>query len=348
MDDAFVQAIEYRPVSPIPQATGIPVVDLSPLARMPPSPGAMNALAAGVGAACRDWGFFLAVGHGVPDATVARAVEAGRAFFALPPERKAAVRRTEQAPLGYYDAEHTKNVRDWKEVFDVFPHEPRSLAGAADDELVFVNKWPDDSELPGFRAALEEYAAAMEELALKLLELIARSLHLRPDRLHGFFGDDQTTYMRVNRYPPCPRPDLALGLGRHKDSGALTILLQDDDVGGLEVRRRTDGEWVRVEPVRGSFVVNVGDIVQVWSNDRYESVEHRASVNSEKERFSIPYFFNPAMATLVEPLEEMVSEENPARYASYSWGDFFRTRRRSNFRKLDVDNIQIAQLRKDK
>lgn len=103
----------------------------------------------------------------------------------------------------------------------------------------------------------------MEELALKLLELIARSLHLRPDRLHGFFGDDQTTYMRVNRYPPCPRPDLALGLGRHKDSGALTILLQDDDVGGLDVRRRTDGEWVRVEPVRGSFVVNVGDIVQV-------------------------------------------------------------------------------------
>lgn len=151
MDDAFVQAIEYRPVSPIPQATGIPVIDLSPLARTPPSPGAVNALAAGVGAACRDWGFFLAVSHGVPDATVARAVEAGRAFFALPPERKAAVRRTEQAPLGYYDAEHTKNVRDWKEVFDVFPHEPRPHAGAADDELVFVNKWPDDGELPEFR-----------------------------------------------------------------------------------------------------------------------------------------------------------------------------------------------------
>lgn len=103
----------------------------------------------------------------------------------------------------------------------------------------------------------------MEELALKLLELIARSLHLRPSRLHGFFGDGQTTYMRMNRYPPCPRPDLALGLGRHKDSGALTILRQDDDVGGLDVRRRTDDEWVRVEPVRGSFVVNVGDVVQV-------------------------------------------------------------------------------------
>jgi isopenicillin N synthase-like dioxygenase len=150
MDDAFVQATEHRPVSPIPQATGVPVIDLSPA--LAGTPGAVDALAAQVGAACRDWGFFVAVGHGVPEATVARAVEAGRAFFALPPERKAAVRRTEQAPLGYYDAEHTKNVRDWKEVFDIFPRElPPSQAGAADDELVFVNKWPDGADLPGFR-----------------------------------------------------------------------------------------------------------------------------------------------------------------------------------------------------
>jgi isopenicillin N synthase-like dioxygenase len=149
MDDAFVQATEHRPVSPIPQATGVPVIDLSPA--LAGTPGAVDALAAQVGAACRDWGFFVAVGHGVPEATVARAVEAGRAFFALPPERKAAVRRTEQAPLGYYDAEH-KNVRDWKEVFDIFPRElPPSQAGAADDELVFVNKWPDGADLPGFR-----------------------------------------------------------------------------------------------------------------------------------------------------------------------------------------------------
>jgi isopenicillin N synthase-like dioxygenase len=104
----------------------------------------------------------------------------------------------------------------------------------------------------------------MEELAFKLLELIARSLNLAPDRLRGFFREQTTTYMRVNRYPPCPRPDLALGLGRHKDSGALAILRQDG-VGGLDVRRRSDGEWVRVKPVHGSLVVNVGDIMQVSS-----------------------------------------------------------------------------------
>ena len=86
--------------------------------------------------------------------------------------------------------------------------------------------------------------------------------------------------------------------------------------------------------------------MQVWSNDRYESVEHRASVNLDKERFSIPYFFNPAWHTLIEPLEELMSEESPSRYNAYNWGEFFSTRRRSNFRKLDVANIQIAHLRR--
>jgi len=195
------------------------------------------------------------------------------------------------------------------------------------------------------REALEEYAEAMEELAFKILELIARSLNLRPDRLHGFFRD-QTTFIRLNHYPPCPSPDLALGVGRHKDAGALTVLYQDD-VGGLDVRRRSDGEWVRVKPVPNSFVINVGDVIQVWSNDTYESAEHRVSVNSAiMERFSMRYSLNPASYTMVEPLEELVSEQSPARYDAYNWGEFFSTRRNSNFKKLNVENIQIAHFRK--
>uniref|UniRef100_A0A453HF26 Fe2OG dioxygenase domain-containing protein n=5 Tax=Triticinae TaxID=1648030 RepID=A0A453HF26_AEGTS len=342
MDQAFVQAPEHRTKANLADADGIPVVDLSPLAAG--DKAGVDALAAEVGRASRDWGFFVVVRHGVPAETVAQALEAQRAFFALPADRKAAVRRDEAAPLGYYESEHTKNVRDWKEVFDIVPREPPPPAAVADGELVFENKWPED--LPGFRQALEEYAEAMEELAFKLLELIARSLGLRPDRLHGFFKD-QTTFIRLNHYPPCPSPDLALGVGRHKDAGALTILYQDD-VGGLDVRRRSDGEWVRVRPVPDSYVINVGDIIQVWSNDRYESAEHRVSVNSEKERFSMPYFFNPGSDAMVEPLEEMVSDERPARYDAYNWGNFFSTRKNSNFRKLDVENVQIAHFRKDR
>nr|CAB3493979.1 unnamed protein product [Digitaria exilis] len=307
MDESFVQAPEHRSKLAVAEATGIPLIDLSPLTSG--NAAAVDALAAEVGAASREWGFFLVVGHGVPPDTVARATAAQRAFFALPAERKAALRRSEAAPVGYYESEHTKNIRDWKEV-----------------------------------EALEEYMGALEELAFKLLELIARSLNLSPDRLHGFFKQ-HTTFFRLNYFPPCPRPELALGVGRHKDPGALTIVYQDD-VGGLDVQRRSDGEWVRVKCIPDSFVINVGDTIQVWSNDRYESAEHRVSVNSAKERFSMPYFFNPALDAVVEPLGELVGEDDPPRYTAYSWEDFFSTKLGSNYKKLDVENLQIEHFRK--
>ena len=141
MGQAFVQAPEHRPKPTVTEATGIPLIDLSPLTAG--EAAAVDALAAEVGAASREWGFFVVVGHGVP-------AEAQRAFFALPAERKAAVRRSEAEPLGYYESEHTKNVRDWKEVFDLVPREPPPPAAVADGELVFANKWPQD--LPGFRS----------------------------------------------------------------------------------------------------------------------------------------------------------------------------------------------------
>jgi len=113
------------------------------------------------------------------------------------------------------------------------------------------------------RELAQEYAQEVEKLAFKLLELIALSLGLSADRLNGFFKD-HTSFIRLNHYPPCPAPQLALGVGRHKDGGALTILAQDG-VGGLEVRRKSDGEWVRVKPTPGAFIINVGDIIQVSS-----------------------------------------------------------------------------------
>ncbi|KAJ9135595.1 hypothetical protein P3X46_032761 [Hevea brasiliensis] len=193
--------------------------------------------------------------------------------------------------------------------------------------------------VPELREVSEDYATEMERLAFKLMELIALSLGLQPDRFHGFFKD-QTTFIRLNHYPPSPFPHLALGVGRHKDAGGLTILAQDE-VGGLEVKRKSDAEWTWVMPTPNSYIINVGDIIQVWSNDAYESVEHRVKVNPEKERFSIPYFFNPGHYTIVKPLEEIVNEQNPAKFRPYNWGKFLANRKRSNFQKLDVENLQI-------
>ena len=112
------------------------------------------------------------------------------------------------------------------------------------------------------REVCEQYGREVEKLAFKLLELLAISLGLPANRFNGYFKDHQTTLMRLNYYPPCPTPHLALGVGRHKDGGILTVLAQDE-VGGLEIKRKLDGEWIRVKPTPDAFIINIGDIIQV-------------------------------------------------------------------------------------
>ncbi|KAM7470704.1 hypothetical protein LguiA_008887 [Lonicera macranthoides] len=253
------------------------------------------------------------INHGVPLERRWKIEAAARKFFSQEKEEKMKVRRVGGNPLGYYDSEHTKNVRDWKEVLDLTVEDPT---------LMWASHEPDDHELT--EEACEEYIEEVQKLGYELLELISRSLGLPANRLNGYFKD-QTSFLRLNHYPPCPVPNLALGVGRHKDAISLTILAQDD-VGGLEVKRKTDGEYV-------------------WSNDKYESVEHRAIVNSKRERLSIPFFLSPSYYTMVKPLEELTDDQNPAKYREYSWGKFVATRKRSNLMKLNVENIQIDHFR---
>ncbi|KAL6209705.1 hypothetical protein ACLB2K_020645 [Fragaria x ananassa] len=213
-----------------------------------------------------------------------------------------------------------------------------------DKELrILTNQWP---QYPSeFREVCQEYAREVEKLAYKLLGLIALSLGQPENKFNDFFKEHQTSLIRFNHYPPCPFPHLALGVGRHKDAGALTVLAQDD-VGGLEVRRKSVAEWIPVTPTPNAYIINAGDMVQVWSNDKYESVEHRVVVNREKERFSIPFFFFcPAHHVMVKPLDELLNDDNPAKYREYNWGKFFAMRNRSDFKKLDVENIQIHHFR---
>ncbi|XP_038705453.1 protein DMR6-LIKE OXYGENASE 1-like [Tripterygium wilfordii] len=350
VDPAFIQSIEHRPKLEKIEAKGIPVIDLSVLNpadnHVQADDHQLDGLVSEIGDACKNWGFFQVINHGVSINSRRNIEEVARKFFDQPLEVKKKVRRDEVSVLGYYEAENTKNVRDWKEVFDYGLENPTLVPASADPDdneiTQWFNHWPDSP--PQLREICEGYAKEVEKLAYKLLELIAVSLGLPADRLNGFFFKDQTTRIRLNHYPPCPAPDLTLGVGRHKDGIALTILAQDD-VGGLEVKRKTDGEWVRVKPTPNAYIINVGDIIQVWSNERYESVEHRVVVNSEKERFSIPFFFGPAHYTMVKPLEELTSKENPAKYREYSWGKFLVNRKDSNFKKRSVANIQISDFR---
>ncbi|XP_015893544.3 protein DMR6-LIKE OXYGENASE 2 [Ziziphus jujuba] len=347
VDPAFVLEPEHRPKLSITEAKSIPVIDLSPVVNSS-GDGDTKAAAAVVreiGKACEEWGFFQVINHGIPLEKREKAFAASADFFAQSLEEKRKVKRDESLSCGYYDTELTKNVRDWKEVFDFQLQDPTIVYASPDPDdkkvIQWNNQWPQNP--PHFREACEEYSREVEKLSFRLTELIALSLGLPAKRLNEHFND-QTSFLRLNHYPPCPFPELALGVGRHKDGGALTVVAEDQ-VGGLEVKRKSDGEWVRIKPTPNAYIINVGDTMQVWSNERYQSVEHRAMVNSEKERFSIPFFFHPAHYTVVKPLEELIDEQNPPKYKPFSWGKFLAHRKLTNYKKLNVENLQISQFR---
>ncbi|XP_057738142.1 probable 2-oxoglutarate/Fe(II)-dependent dioxygenase isoform X1 [Arachis stenosperma] len=338
----FIQEPQHRPSLSTMEAQGIPVIDLSPVTSSNPSLSSIDALVKEIGSACKEWGFFQVTNHGVPLSLRRNLLEASKNFFSQSLQEKKKVSRDESSPSGYSDTELTRNVRDWKEVFDFLAKEPTFFPLTTDelDDRVtqLSNKSPQHPS--HFRDIIQEYIEEMEKLAFKLMELIAMSLGLQPKRLEEFFMRGQTSLIRLNYYPPCPFPHIALGVGPHKDESALTILAQDE-VEGLEVKHKTHQEWVRVKPTPNDYIINVGDIIQVWSNDAYESVEHRAIVNSEKERFSIPYFFFPAHDTEVKPLEELINEKSPSKYRPYKSGKFLLSRMNSNFKKQTEENLQI-------
>jgi isopenicillin N synthase-like dioxygenase len=176
------------------------------------------------------------------------------------------------------------------------------------------NQWPD---LPGFREAVEAYEQAMHGFCLRMIRPLALALGLPRDWLAPFF-EQPTTFLRLLHYPPQPpdSPDDAFGSAPHTDYGFITILAQDDR-GGLEVRRR-DGTWLPATPVEGTWVVNVADMLARWTNGRWQSTPHRVKNLSGGDRYSVPYFFDMAMDSVVEALPTCPGDSlAPVRYGDY-------------------------------
>ncbi|XWS38116.1 hypothetical protein CRYUN_Cryun19dG0102600 [Craigia yunnanensis] len=180
-----------------------------------------------------------------------------------------------------------------------------------------VPEWP--SNPSSFREDVAEYCTSVRGLVLRLLEAISESLGLKRDHIDKTLSK-HGQHMALNYYPPCPEPELTYGLPGHTDPNLITILLQDD-VPGLQVLR--NGKWITVHPVPNTFVVNIGDQMQVISNDRYKSVLHRAVVNCNKERISIPTFYCPSPDALIGPATELIDNEHPAVYRSFTYGKYY-------------------------
>ena len=288
---------------------------------------------AAIDLACREWGFFQVVNHGIPGDVIETMSREMHAFFAQPLEFKRAISRTEKNPLGFYDRELTKNALDLKEIYDFGPG----------DGLNIRAQWP--KGMPEFRNAVHRYYRYNNRLANRLLAAISANLGMSPGYLGRGFGSDHTSFLRLNHYPVAQGSAAAgrgsLGVGQHTDSGALTILLQDNQP-GLEVFR--NNEWHLVEPRQDALVINIGDIVQVWSNDTYFAALHRVIASAEKPRFSIPFFLNPGYATNYAPVPTMISGASPARYKTINWGEF-RTRRTQGDYADYGEEVQIEQYR---
>jgi isopenicillin N synthase-like dioxygenase len=309
----------------------VPVVDVSR-----PSALSLDAL----DSACRDHGFFLLSGHGLDD-LIARTWSETAAFFDADRSVHESIMRDRDNPLGYFDRELTKRRRDHKQVFDFVdptspPHDAR-------------NRWP--AGLPDFRESMVALYEAFDDLATKALSLIHQLLKLGPESRRQVVGDRRGSMIRLNHYtvgdpvPADQRDGLAeLGetaLGYHTDPGVLTVLLQDE-TGGLQAESAEHG-WIDVPPVPGTIVLNLGDCMQAWTNDRYRAAVHRVLPMSSSRRFSIPYFLNPPRDSVIAPVPEMCG--TGARYRAFAWREFMDARAYDNFADTGADDAQVTDYR---
>ncbi|MDH4126599.1 MAG: hypothetical protein OEW64_14795 [Gammaproteobacteria bacterium] len=307
------------------QAESIPVIDIGRLRHA-------DTLAA-LDRACRDWGFFQIINHGIPEATIAAIFEQTHAFFAQPLDVKRQITRTRENPWGFYDRELTKNVVDLKQVYDFGPGHGTAIRP----------QWP--AGLPAFRGAVQNYYWYCQQLAYRLLAAVSTNFGMSPGFLSRGFGPGHTSFLRLNYYPVALTPPSSnacrLGVGQHTDAGALTLLLQDDQP-GLEVLR--NNQWHLVTPRRDAIVVNIGDIVQIWSNDTYAAAVHRVIASATQPRFSIPFFLNPEYRTDYAPVPSMLSDDRPARYRAINWGEFRRRRADGDYADYGTE-VQIEHYR---
>jgi isopenicillin N synthase-like dioxygenase len=289
----------------------IPMIDLAPFLR---GTAAQRAeVARRIGDACRNIGFFYIINHGVPETLIAETFAESKRFFALPPETKAEVAIERSAcHRGYFstggenlDPAKQRTTGDLKEGYkigrDLGPDHPLVRANTP---LHGPNQWPD---LPGWREIMTAYYDAMEALGREMLHAFALSLNIPEKNFDGWLTAPMTTLGPLH-YPPQRGhiTEAQLGAGAHTDYGCLTLLAQDD-AGGLQVRNGA-GQWLDAPPLPGSFVVNIGDMMERWTNGVFTSTPHRVINISGRERYSLPFFFDPDFYTPVSCLETCLGD----------------------------------------
>ncbi|MET0133207.1 MAG: 2-oxoglutarate and iron-dependent oxygenase domain-containing protein [Kibdelosporangium sp.] len=251
--------------------------------------------------AAHDVGFFYVVGHGVPERLTRGIFEVAREFFALPLEQRLAIENIHSPQFRGYTRtgqEVTGGVPDWREQIDIGPERPvRPAGGPAWERLIGPNQWP--AGLPQLRETTLAWQAEALRVSREVLRALSAALGQDEGYFDAWFDEEASTHIKIVRYPG--GADTGQGVGAHKDYGYLA-LLQQDDIGGLQVRAQ-DGSWIDATPIAGSFVFNIGEMLEIATQGYLTATRHRViSPPAGVERFSVPFFLGPRLDAVVEPL----------------------------------------------
>ena len=313
----------------------IPVIDYGPC--FAGVAGALERVAAEVAHACENVGFFYAFNHGVPEALIDGAFAAARRFHALPLVAKLALKLNENN-IGYLPINasvqgastvHKATRPNQNESFfvshDRGPDHPDVVAGKP---LRGRNQWP--GALPEIRADMMAYFDALRAMCDRMLPPFAVALGLHPDFFAPFFANEAHANLRFLHYPPQQTAeDNTFGQAPHTDNSFMTALARTD-VPGLAVRLRS-GEWFPPPIIPGTFLINLGNIMRRWSNDRFLSTPHGVLNESGTDRYSIAYFHSPNPDSVIEPVPTCTGSDNPPRYPSAVYLDLVLEFYRANY-----------------
>ncbi|KAF9620868.1 hypothetical protein IFM89_015109 [Coptis chinensis] len=262
--------------------------------------------------ACKHWGFFQVVNHGVGSILIEKIKSEIQDFFKLPYDEK---KKLWQQPgdhegFGQLFVTSEEQKLDWSDMFYI-----TTLPNSLRQPSLFA-------KIPRpLRETLEAYSLELRTLARTILGKMAEALQMDTEEMKELFSDGVQS-MRLNYYPLCPQPEQVIGFTPHSDADALTILLQLNETEGLEIRK--DGKWIPVKPVPNAFVVNIGDIMEIVSNGVYHSIEHRAIVNSVKERLSVATFYSTKLDAELGPAPSLITANNPASFRTVAVEKYFK------------------------
>ena len=285
------------------QSTALPVIDIS---RFRALDGDRDALLAELRSAAHEVGFFYVTGHGVSGALREEVLSAARRFFALPEERRLEIENLNSPQFRGYTrtgTEYTGGSADWREQIDIGPE--RAALGTGPDDpdylrLIGPNQWP--SALPELRDIVLRWQAEALRVSREVLRALAAALGQDEGYFDQWFDDEAAVHVKIVHYPPRVAEDADQGVGAHKDYGYLA-LLQQDEVGGLQVQRE-DGEWIDAVPVPGAFVFNIGEMLEIATQGYLKATHHRVvSPQPGVHRYSIPFFLGPRLDAVVKPLQ---------------------------------------------